>query len=648
MQGNACGGIATSLCFRKLDNNQLNCMGLVRAWEISIRKELVSMIQTTLRHWEYYGTTELFSNLYKESMEGKNFNKLYDLIISEENILLAYRTIKSNSGSNTPGTDSFTIGHYKTINRIDFIELIRNKLSNYKPKSVKRVFIPKANGELRSLGIPNMIDRLIQQMFKQILEPICEARFYNHSYGFRPARTTHHAVSRAMSLMNISHYHYCVDIDIKGFFDNVNHTKLMKQLWNIGIRDRKVLAIIMKMLKTPIKGEGVPTKGTPQGGILSPLLSNIVLNELDQWVAGQFEKFKIKEAGKYKQPRQMKYKIMATKIKLKAGFIVRYADDFKIFAKDHKSAWKWYHAVVGYLKNRLGLDISPEKSGVVNLRKRKTEFLGFTLSLIKKGKKFVTKSNIRPKKLKQTKEQAVVHIKTVTKNPTKANCQRFNSFILGIHDYFRIATHIYKDLNRLSYDLRVLMHNRFKKIGNFERPKNPTITYQKRFGNLNRKTWVIGTIHLFPLVAQNHVPPMNFSQETTPFTMKGRERLHKKLYGDVYREVLRLSMDKYSGRSMEYLDNRISRYSMKLGKCEISGIFLFANDVHCHHYKPRSLGGTDEFKNLRIVHKGIHKLVHATKSETIKELLAEFKLDYKQLDKLNRYRKRCKLEAISI
>lgn len=228
-----------------------------------------------------------------------------------------------------------------------------------------------------------MLDRLIQQMFKQVLEPICEARFYKHSYGFRPLRTTHQAIARMNYLINISNYHYCVDIDIKGFFDNVNHTKLMKQLWNIGIRDRKVLAVIMKMLKAPIKGVGIPTKGTPQGGILSPLLSNVVLNDLDQWVAGQFEDFEIEVPEYSKNPRSYRYKHLK-KSNLKAGFIVRYADDFKIMAKDSKTAWRWFHAVSGYLKDRLGLDISPEKSRVINLRKRKTEFLGFTFGLMKK------------------------------------------------------------------------------------------------------------------------------------------------------------------------------------------------------------------------------------------------------------------------
>ena len=214
-----------------------------------------------LRYWDYYGMTELFTDLYDRAAKQEAFSNLYDVITSRENILLAYRTMKSNKGSKTPGTDGKTITDIQKLSEDELVTEIQTNLQNYRPKKVRRKLIEKDNGKLRPLGIPCILDRIIQQCFKQVLEPIAEAQFYKHSYGFRPLRSTHHAMARVQFLVNQAQLHYVVDIDVLGFFDNVNHTLLVKQLWNMGIQDRRVLACISKMLKAEIDGEGIPTKG---------------------------------------------------------------------------------------------------------------------------------------------------------------------------------------------------------------------------------------------------------------------------------------------------------------------------------------------------------------------------------------------------
>src|SRR5690625_1092584 len=598
-------------------------------------------MQTNLRHWEYYNMTDTFTNLYEKSKQGDKFNKLYELITSRENILLAFRTIKSNKGSKTIGTDGKTIEIIKTMKDKEIIEEDKRILLNYQPKKVRRVFIPKLNGDERPLGIPCIMDRLIQQCFKQVLEPIAEAKFYNHSYGFRPLRSTHHAMARIQFLINQTKLHYVVDIDIKGFFDNINHTLLIKQLWNIGIQDRKVLKIISKMLKAEIDGEGKPTKGTPQGGIISPLLSNIVLNDLDQWVAGQWESFETD----YNYTVQNNKIRAIKKTNLKEGYIVRYADDFKIMCRDWKTAGKWFHAVRLYLKDRLKLDISPEKSQIVNLRKRKSEFLGFTIWAETKRNTFVAQTGVMDKKKQDIKKGYRERIKILRNSPTAQNAKKFNSFILGLHNYFIIATMVNIEFSTIAFDLSKFTINRLKSVGKYEKPKDPSKVY-KKFYRKNFRTHKVAGVYLFPLGDIQTSNSMNLSQDLTPFTVGGRNKFHQKLKPDILTEINKLMNSYIPNKTTEYMDNRISRYSMKNGKCELTGLFLFAEEVHCHHYKPVSLEGADEFKNLRILHKDVHRLIHATKDEIINRLIRLFKLTDEQIKKTNQYRKLCNLELI--
>ena len=172
-------------------------------------------MSTELRYYEYYQMQETFDWLYeRSSKQATKGIDLYKIIMSEENILLAYRIIKSNTGSKTSGIDNQTISDFKFQNKQKFVNDIRKTIENYQPQPVRRVNIPKSNGKTRPLGIPTMKDRLIQQMFKQVLEPICEAKFFKHSYGFRPNRSTEHAIARCNFIAHKCKCHHVVDVDI--------------------------------------------------------------------------------------------------------------------------------------------------------------------------------------------------------------------------------------------------------------------------------------------------------------------------------------------------------------------------------------------------------------------------------------------------
>lgn len=248
-----------------------------------------------LRYAEYYAQQDIQDELYKRSLNGDSFDRLMSLITSDANIIMAYRSIKRNSGSKTPGTDGLTIRDVEKLEPNEVCDKIRNILKSYVPRNARRKEIPKPNGKTRPLGIPCIWDRLVQQCILQVLEPICEAQFSEVSFGFRPLRSAENAINEVYRYINRSHLYYMVEIDIKGFFDHVNHAKLMRQIWAMGIRDKQLLCIIRKILQAKIlmpDGSVVtPTEGTPQGGIISPLLANIVLNEFDWHLESQWGEF---------------------------------------------------------------------------------------------------------------------------------------------------------------------------------------------------------------------------------------------------------------------------------------------------------------------------------------------------------------------
>ena len=588
----------------------------------------------------------LFDSLYAQSANGQNFYGLLDLMQSDENIRLAYRNIKRNTGSKTAGFDGLTIEDLKKLSVLEVVSTIQQMFEHYRPQAVRRVFIPKANGKKRPLGIPTIWDRLFQQCILQVLEPICEAKFYKHSYGFRPNRSTHHAKARFETLINRACLYHCVDVDIKGFFDNVDHAKLLKQIWTLGIRDKALLSIISRLLKAEIIGEGFPTKGTPQGGILSPLLSNIVLNELDWWVNRQWESFETCKTyktygGRYSALKQSN---------LKHCYIVRYADDFKILCRTRSQAIKMYYAVKDFLQTRLHLQISEEKSRVVNLKKNSSEFLGFRLKAhpkkTSKRNLYVARSHMTKKALINAQIKVKQAVKAIQKHQSVENVWRFNTVIIGIQNYYSAASHITDDLNELSYRLHRALYNRLKEMKKEATFQDFSKSLQKRYKGYECKLYKIKGMVLVPIHAQRCKVNLNFSQTVCNYTTAGRNKIHQNLRA-INKQTLAHVMKQFiPKRSIEYNDNRISRFIAQYGKCAITGIELGLNDWHCHHKTPYHLSKDDSYGNLMILHESAHRLIHMRNQQKIQALLNALKLNKKQLEKVNELREQCLNGAI--
>lgn len=613
-----------------------------------------------LRNNEYYDTQKLFDGLYEQSLKGEFFTNLMKIIGSEDNIRLAYRNIRNNGGSNTAGVDGYTIEDVRKLSESEFIEKVKFKLKWYKPKAVRRVEIEKypGSGKYRPLGIPTIEDRIVQQCILQVLEPICEAKFHDKSYGFRPNRSCENALAQANSYMYAGKLHFVVDVDIKGFFDNVDHSKLIKQIWTLGIRDKKLISIIKEMLKAPIKmpsGEIVyPTKGTPQGGILSPLLSNIVLNELDWWVQSQWVEIPTEHEYSCKDS---KMNMLKKHTKLKEMYIVRYADDFKIFCRSYAVAERVFHAVRQWLKERLRLDISEEKSKITNLRKQYTEFLGIKMKVRKKGKKYVSTSHMTDKAIKKVTRNLILQVGAVQtakdRKDRYAQVQKYNSMVMGVHNYYSMAVLVSQDCARIARQVNCVMKNRLGKDLKSRKQIERMKKRKKRKGRNYAETKIIinrsiveryGSSEQLRFLDGFAIAPVGYSkmrvlmkkaQVVNKYTHEGRGKIHKMLKMDL--SVVRQLLEAPShDESIQFIDNRISRYVAQNGKCYITGKLLQYDEIYCHHKTSKKRD--DSYGNLVVIHRDIHKLIHANNQKEIIYYFGKYG-KYINLEKLNKLRK---------
>ena len=358
--------------------------------------------------------------------------ELLERILERGNLNKAYKRVYANKG--VSGVDGVTVEElqsYLKEHKVELLESIRTR--RYKPQPVRRVEIPKENGKKRPLGIPTVVDRVIQQAVAQMLIPIYEKQFSNSSYGFRPGLSCEMAIVKSLEIMNDG-YDWVVDIDLERFFDTVHHDRLMNIISRT-VTDGDVISLIRKFLVSGVmvgdKYEDT-TVGTPQGGNLSPLLANIMLNELDKELEARGLNF------------------------------VRYADDCNIFVKSEKAAERVMKSITDFIERKLGLKVNAEKSKVG--RPRDVKFLGFGY-FHGKGGKYQAKPHLK----------SILKFKRKLKALTKRNWSislevrltKIKQLVMGWVNYFRIAkmkTVLAEIDQKLRKRIRIIIWKQWKKI----------------------------------------------------------------------------------------------------------------------------------------------------------------------------------------
>lgn len=558
--------------------------------------------------------------LYEKSKEGIAFTGLVEAMVNEVTIVTAIHNIKSNKGSKTAGVDQMKMDKYLQMPKEDLIALIRDNFSNYKPKPARRVYIPKKNGKQRPLGIPTVLDRIIQECVRIIIEPICEARFYPHSYGFRPYRAQKHAIRDIVNVINASTFSqdqpvWAVEGDIKGCFDNIDHRILLKKIWRIGIHDKRVIKMIHQMLKAGYIESGTlndTNLGTMQGGILSPLLSNVYLNDFD-WFVGRM----------YMEPhRQCKYKCNDTRRLKWSGvtpkYNFRFADDWVILTSTEQEAYRLKRMLTKYFRNKMKLELSQEKTFVTDLRTEGIHFHGFVVKAEKKrrtpdprtwtdnlvGKPLPDMERLKDKIQKIANE--VREIGEITERSVQAaQIQRVNSMIVGLAQYLQpsICSHAFHAIDRrINNTALAVWKRRFPKHYNkYQIPLEKLCNLPHRHEGYKSKTFAVpiegewfGITYAFITHSKYESKP--FDQRMTPYSEEGRRiysyyrNRSKPLPCDrpsvnTARDI-QLSVYTKTVFNFEYFMNREYAYNRDNGKCKCCKTPLFLDDKkYCYHIK---------------------------------------------------------------
>lgn len=599
---------------------------------------------------------KLLQDIYlktKENYESdikSNFTGILEIIASEANIITSIHKIKANKGSHTAGIDEKEIDDYLNKGFDEVIEIVRAKLYDYNPSMVRRVWIPKpGKSEKRPLGIPTIIDRIIQECVRNIIEPIAEAQFFEHSYGFRPMRSADMAIARIKHINFHAKCYWVVEGDIKGFFDNIDHNTMINSLWNLGIRDKRVLSIIKQMLKAGVMDECSKSElGTPQGGIISPLLANIYLNRFDNFMTGDFERKKLKKPH---SRRDGEISAMRKRSNLKTCYYVRYADDWVILTDSQEDAERLKFKAKKYLHDTLKLDLSEEKTLITNVCSKPIKFLGVEIRMVKKNGKWVNKVSPESERFKRKMKDLSREIFYIRKTSTLdadrliENINRVNSIIVGLINYYSMCDQISVVIRKYAWLLKYTAYKSLKRYGGqWIRANEVSNLIGLHYGHkanipaIKYKDMYIGVTDINFAKWDN---PRCKNQNETPYTPEGRELYNKRMRKKGLKvrtdevnsttHAFYIRMSKNPLYNFEYFMNRPYTYNRDKGKCKICGGYVEPNEARFHHVdKKLPMNQMNKVKNLITVHQYCHDLIHSNTEST--------SLSEKTLKNIEKYR----------